>query len=433
MNNKLSELKIKRDHKFNVGKKMGNQLWLHKNYVSEIMDLGAYDSFTEKLPTDFEYNILRWDEKKNELAFIHSPDFDTANEPLVGRIEKVTLVEGDYVVGKPVLPPKNPLIYHHKWTFVKDDYQGFDVTESKKRTIEWKTKLGIDKTISSKIGRLDFWNNWLKENNLMKRTIDSSVKDFISKEVFEESLPKVWKIYSEIDIDSRLENEKLDLQSEVFLTLENGEKVKQEISSANTARLQIPKTTNIIKETGIYKGDKVLLDVGCGSKNERFKKSVEDLGIEYNGCDLYNQKKETNLASIKRCMNGGANLVSLNNVLNTIAEESVRKSVLEQCKQALSSEDGIALILTYEGERNSKEKKWELESGQKIEKLTPIQTRAGWQNRMKTSEYLDEVKAVFGNVKQISLSGTKIIVASVNPSLNLDLKKQVRKNSKNKF
>ena len=434
MDKKLKELKIKRDPKIGVGKKMGYQIWIHKDYVSDILTSEEYNKFKKELPSEFEFDVLRWDDKNQELGFISSPDFDTANEPLVGLIQKVKNNNGVYELGKPQNPPKDPLIYHHKWTFVKDDYKGFDVEESKKRTIEWKTKLGIDKATSSRIGRLSFWNNWLKENGIMERKNETMGLDsFLTQKEEEVSnkMPPVWQIYNEISLETRLEAEQQDASPEpIFLTLPDGSKVEQKIPSARTARLQRPKTIQIIKDAKLFKGEPKLLDVGCGSGNAYFKGDMEDLGVNYNGCDLYNQPKETNLSTIKSCMNGGADIVTLNNVLNTIAERDVRKSVLEQCKNGLNGELGIALILTYEGEKNSAEKKWEKENNQKISELTPTPTRDGWQNRMKTDKYLEEISEVFPNVKLVSMSGAKVIVASNNPELDLDLKKRVEKKSK---
>jgi len=422
MEQELKNLKIKRDPKLGVGKKMGYQIWLHKDYAESLMSINAYESFKKELPSNFKYELLRWDEKAKELAFISSPDFDTSNEPLVGLMHKVKIVENSFELGKPQNPPKDPLIYHHKWTFVKDNYQGFSVDESKKRTIEWKSKLGVDKTVSSKIGRLSFWNNWLKENNLTDRNNNTENKI---------EMPAVWEIYKNIDLETRLMAEDSDKPSEpIFLTLPDGSKVEQKIPSAKTARLQRPKTIAIIKDTKMYKDNPILLDVGCGSGNAYFKEDMKTLGVDYNGCDLYNQPKESNLATINKCMNGGADIVTLNNVLNTIAERDVRKSVLEQCKNGLNEKSGIALILTYEGEKNAAEKKWEIENKQKITELKPTPTRDGWQNRMKTDKYLEEISEVFQNVKLVSISGAKVIVASNNPSLDLDLKKKIAKKRK---
>lgn len=166
---KLKELKIKRYAKYGVGKKMGHQLWIHKNYIEDIIPISDFIKFEKMLPPHFNYELLRWDEKEKELAFISSPDFDIANEPLVGLIYRVKNKDNIFELCKLQKPPKDPLIYHHKWTFVKDDYRGFDVQSSKERTIEWKSILGVNKSLSSRIGRLSFWDQWLESENLLKR------------------------------------------------------------------------------------------------------------------------------------------------------------------------------------------------------------------------------------------------------------------------
>ena len=128
-------------------------------------------------------------------------------------------------------------------------------------------------------------------------------------------------------------------------------------------------------------------------------------------------------------MNGQADLVTLNNVLNTIKEKEIWKGILEQAKNALKDDTGILSVLIYEGEKNSKEKALEKETGQKVE-LTPIKTRDGWQNRMKTEEYLPVVQEVFPNSKIVSNAGIKMIVASKNPELNLEKEMKQQKGLK---
>jgi hypothetical protein len=52
-------------------------------------------------------------------------------------------------------PPNDPYIYHHKWLFVADDYDGFDVEESKARSDAWLALPEVDK---SRIGRACYWH-----------------------------------------------------------------------------------------------------------------------------------------------------------------------------------------------------------------------------------------------------------------------------------
>lgn len=169
MNELLKKLKISRNKAYGVGKKISNQIWIHKNYISDFMSETDFFLFSNSLPNDYEFNILRIDLKKNEIAFIYSPDFDKSNEPLVGSSYRVQKNDNKFNLSKIQNPPKDPLIYHHKWLFVKDDYTGFNIKESKERSIEWKTKLGINKDITSRIGRCSFWDKWLIENKLKSR------------------------------------------------------------------------------------------------------------------------------------------------------------------------------------------------------------------------------------------------------------------------
>jgi hypothetical protein len=65
------------------------------------------------------------DLKTHEVRFDHAPLFDVEREPMVGDMFTVH--------------PHRPLIFrrhsnaiwHHRWLWVKDDYKGFDVAESR--------------------------------------------------------------------------------------------------------------------------------------------------------------------------------------------------------------------------------------------------------------------------------------------------------------
>lgn len=202
----------------------------------------------------------------------------------------------------------------------------------------------------------------------------------------------------------------------IYKDIETG---NQKISSAKTARVQVPRTFKVIKLANLIKNGKMLLDIGCGNGNKEFSQEAELLGFDYNGCDPYNKTKEDNLQSIKKCMEGNTDLVTLNNVLNTIAEKESRLSVLAQADNALNKESGILLVLIYEGQKISSEVKKEKETGIKLKELTPIETRDGFQNRMKTEMYVSEVKEVFANVSLLSVDGVKLIAASQSEELDI--------------
>ncbi|HBH18412.1 MAG TPA: hypothetical protein DDX14_05650 [Cyanobacteria bacterium UBA9579] len=138
-----------RSKEYGVGKVMGSQVYLHKEYENVLKNDGL-NLAKSSIPADFTYDIICYDKKDKSFSFISSPDFNTANEPVRGDAYKVKPSE----TVKYVKPPKDPLIYHHKWLFVKDDYAGFDVEASKKRSEHWTSLDNID---SSRIGRKSYW------------------------------------------------------------------------------------------------------------------------------------------------------------------------------------------------------------------------------------------------------------------------------------
>jgi hypothetical protein len=156
--------------KFGVGKLIGGNLYFHKSYLEKLPMKIQFDvrNAQEKISSNFNYVAIKYNMDGSDVSFIASPDFDSSNEPIVGISMKVTS-KGKVTT----TPPSNdPLIWHHKWQWVMDDYQGFNVEESKLRSIEWKSKLGTNKDISNRIGRLSFWNQWTDENGLSEETED---------------------------------------------------------------------------------------------------------------------------------------------------------------------------------------------------------------------------------------------------------------------
>ena len=139
------------------GKVMGNELYVHKDYAEKHPNIPSDElkKAKEKLPKDFDYTAVKYNKKSRDFSFIHSHDFDSAHEPTVGKSIKVHS-SGEIKVTN---PPKDPLIWHHKWQWVGDDYKGFDVNSSKERSKQWKSVVGVDKSVSSRIGRKSYWDN----------------------------------------------------------------------------------------------------------------------------------------------------------------------------------------------------------------------------------------------------------------------------------
>lgn len=156
-----------RYNKFGVGKFIGGNIYLHKLYVDLLPDTyhNVLSIFRKKYP-DVDFQIVKYHIGTQSYSFIQSPDFNTSPEPIVGNSYQVTL-NGKITITK---QKNNPQIYHHKWNFVKDNYPYFNVSESIQRSIQWKSIIGINKEISSKIGTLNYWNFLLKDFNISSHT-----------------------------------------------------------------------------------------------------------------------------------------------------------------------------------------------------------------------------------------------------------------------
>jgi hypothetical protein len=138
-----------------AGKKVGNCTYVHKQYEDEVIPAKSLKKAKEYLKTIFEgftYDCVKYDRKNGNITFQWSPNFDTADEPVVGRC---FLIKADGT--SRILPDKSdPQIWHHKWLWVNDDYQGFDVEESKARSKQWEPH--VSKEEKRKIGTLSYWN-----------------------------------------------------------------------------------------------------------------------------------------------------------------------------------------------------------------------------------------------------------------------------------
>lgn len=156
---------LQADKKYGYGKKVGNDYYMEKTFMEE--DMPAFVSkAAEKLPAEFEYKIVKFNDKTKEVSFIESKDFDTANEPTVGDSYKVK-PNGDvkFTKGR----TNNKQIYHHKWMMVrptnkdkkwtgKNVYKGFVRKNSYERSIVMQEVMNANEFPTNKIGNQDFWS-----------------------------------------------------------------------------------------------------------------------------------------------------------------------------------------------------------------------------------------------------------------------------------
>lgn len=156
---------IRRYHN-NVGKQVGNSLYVHKLYADEVIPkaiLQKADKILTAAYPEFDYNCIMWDVKRNIIRFDESSDFDTAQEPHVGEYIVIALSGNQ----QPRKGYSNS-IWHHKWMWVKDDYTGFDVDKSK----EW-SKLWLSKLDEPAKGTDLTWQSQLRKHNLVESLVPS--------------------------------------------------------------------------------------------------------------------------------------------------------------------------------------------------------------------------------------------------------------------
>lgn len=182
---------IKRSPKYGVGKEIGGQIYVHKNYANMVAPEGIRvkaEMILEEKKPDFKYNCIMYDTRKPEsIRFDEAPDFDTAREPTPGNMISVNTETGD------IIERKSAQIWHHKWLWVLEDYTGFDVQES----YEW-SKTWLEK-ISHPSGYRDKWEKELRDVGLIEslvhleeNSLDDQYKEYITNhragvsKVFEE-------------------------------------------------------------------------------------------------------------------------------------------------------------------------------------------------------------------------------------------------------
>jgi len=138
----------KRSRRFGIGKEIAGAVYIHRAYQAMLGDCVLLA--LARVPTEFNYTIVKYGFRSGAVSFVFSPDFDTSPEPVVSDHWSVSL----NAPARFRRALKDPYIYHHKWLMVSEDYEGFDVRESRERSRRWLALPGID---LSRIGRQSFW------------------------------------------------------------------------------------------------------------------------------------------------------------------------------------------------------------------------------------------------------------------------------------
>jgi hypothetical protein len=112
-----------------------------------------------KNPSATPYEVVKYDIKAHKLSLIDSPDWFSANEPVVGdswcynfNKDSQTFRSGGTTV------------YHSKELFVSDDYKGFDIEKAKERTKLWQSL--VSKEEKKLIGNKNYWIEFCTRNGI---------------------------------------------------------------------------------------------------------------------------------------------------------------------------------------------------------------------------------------------------------------------------
>ncbi|MDD4565534.1 MAG: hypothetical protein PHE79_08715 [Eubacteriales bacterium] len=159
----------------NIGKKQGNNVSIHKSYESSIS--GDSIAQAKQKVGDFDYDIVRINDKTGDISFIRTDDFDSKTEPEI--VSVITVKKDGAVIDE---TPEGKIIVD-KAKYVSDDYADFDVAAAKDREAAWR-KAGVNYD-STQIDSRDYFENHLKNVGLLStkneievdNTVDIPVED----------------------------------------------------------------------------------------------------------------------------------------------------------------------------------------------------------------------------------------------------------------
>lgn len=168
------------------------------------------------------------------------------------------------------------------------------------------------------------------------------------------------------------------------LMKEENNTMKQEFTSANTSinKNKIPALFTMSKVT--FEPDTVNFDIG-GGRYDTATDYLRGLCVRNLVWDKYNRAEKWNKNVINELvMCGGADTVTISNVLNVIKEQEIRHELLEMA-YAFSKPTAAIYITVYEGDKTG------------IGKQTKTDC---YQLNRKTAGYIEEISMVFPNVER---------------------------------
>jgi hypothetical protein len=135
--------------KYSVGKIIGGRIYMHINYIQLLPWEAQVARDRAQMELDRKIKCVSYCPKMNSYTFATSADFDCSYEPTVGDMITIQITEKDQLLVGDL--KWSDSIWHHKWMWVGDDYDGFDIRDSYK----WSQK--YTQYISRPSGSLTKW------------------------------------------------------------------------------------------------------------------------------------------------------------------------------------------------------------------------------------------------------------------------------------
>ena len=157
------------------------------------------------------------------------------------------------------------------------------------------------------------------------------------------------------------------------------QKITSQETSINSKKL--PATFKIVQKIGGWISGHINADIGGGSF-DNFTNALLEIGVQNVVYDPFNRSPEHNQSAVNTIKDGGADTVTINNLLNVIEETENQEQILRQAENALR-EGGTVYIKIYEGKGDGQ----------------GLPTGKGFQHNKKTKSYLNLVSRFFPNAK----------------------------------
>jgi len=168
------------------------------------------------------------------------------------------------------------------------------------------------------------------------------------------------------------------------------EEPSQEFSSEKTSRKQVAQIHTFMVNKGLIKPDVLMLDWGGGKydvSKDFIQSNVE--GVTFLTYDPFNRSSSHNAEVLSEVeANGGADIITLANVLNVIKEKEIREQTIQKIYKQLKK-GGTFYISVYKAPKSNEY----VEDGDVVGQMT----KDGWQNAQPIGYYLPEVKKYFPN------------------------------------